>query len=351
MTATQSNLIATACLLVCVITWSTIPLLLTFGVGNAPALFIAMNRFAGGATNLGYLLMAYPRIRTSPGAIIRTLYPKGERTKHAQVNGLVAIGKLEWVTYIAALSMASPHIVVMIVETWPAVMVVGLILLNLNTGRYGRTGTLTKAAVLATIAGGVLIAAPGGGTDAAGIQALGVGMAVLTSLIAGGHHAVIVRWGDRAAERLRDAGLEKSLTRARVFACISIQCTSQWTCSLVMLAVGLIREETPTEGEVLAAVALAVVSSGVSDIFFRTGTAMATTTAVTMVVYLTPVMSLTWIWLISGLNVQNVGPDHGGNSRHHRRKRDDRHRRSQTQSAHTTRKPGNPETRKLKPGN
>ena len=305
MTATRSNLTATGCLLVCVLLWSTIPLLLTFGVGAAPALFIAMNRFTGGATNIGYLFIAYPRLRTSPGAFIRTLYPKGERRKHAQVNGLVATGKLEWVSYIVALSLASPHIVIMIVETWPAVMVIGLIVLNLNTGRYRRTGTLTKLAVLGTIAGGVLIAAPGGGPGTAGMQFLGVGMAALTSLLAGGHHALIVRWGDRAAERLREAGLERSLTRARVFGCIWMQCTSQWTCATVILAVGLILGETPTRGEILAAMALAVVSSGASDIFFRTGTAMATTTAVTMVVYLTPVMSLTWLSLISGLNVQN----------------------------------------------
>ena len=104
MTATQSNLAAAGCILVSTLLWSTIPLLLTHGVGAAPALFIAINRFAGGATNIGYLLIAYPRLRTNPSAIIRTLYPKGERTAHARVNGVVAVGKLEWVTYIAALS-------------------------------------------------------------------------------------------------------------------------------------------------------------------------------------------------------------------------------------------------------
>ena len=73
-----------------------------------------------------------------------------------------------------------------------------------------------------------------------------------------------------------------------------------------MLAVGLVLSETPSKGEIVAAMALAVVSSGVSDIFFRTGTALATNTAVTTVVYLTPVLALIWIQLISGLNIQNV---------------------------------------------
>ena len=306
MTSTQANLAAAGCLLVSALIWSTIPLFLTFGVGAAPMVFVTANRFSAVAINAGYLLAAYPQLRSNPKTLLRTIYPKGNRRLHARITALVAIGKLEWVTYIAALSLASPHIVVMLADTWPAIMIIGLTLLNRGTGRYRKTGTATRAAVLACFAGGILLAAPGEGTDGTGLRAAGAGLAALTALLSGGHHAVLVRWGDQTGQRLRETGLKRSQTRARVLGSVWMQCTSQLICASATLTMAVILGENLTWGTVLAGTALGVFASGLSDTFFRTGTALATNTAVTMVVYITPLLSLLWLELTLGLTIENT---------------------------------------------
>ena len=92
---------------------------------------------------------------------------------------------------------------------------------------------------------------------------------------------------------------------ARAFASMWLQTLSQTLCAVILLPAALLVSETISLTDAATATLFGFLTGGISDVFFRTGTAFATNPALTAVLYITPVLSLLWIQLAHGINLEN----------------------------------------------
>lgn len=110
---------------------------------QATLLYVTLFRIGGGgALTIAAAYTTMARQHPNPIASL----PKTHRNLTLITLATVTVGKPEWLLILYALRHTASHIAVLTIQLWPMVMITGLQLLNLRTGRYAPSGPLTAPA-------------------------------------------------------------------------------------------------------------------------------------------------------------------------------------------------------------
>ena len=291
------NLAALALIGTCALIWSTMPLIAVASALATPVYFLAIVRISGASTTALLVTARWPKL-TLRSLRPNTLFPEGIRSPVLPALAIATIGKFEWLAYFAALTLTGIHVTVLVLETWPTIMIITLVSLNRGNGRYGPTSALTAAAV----AGTGTLSLPEILNGQTSVHTAGTLLAFLAALMAGTHSAVIVRAGEAATPSLTSRGLSPSTIQARTFTTLWLQSASQLLAAAALVTLATLVGEHITPGHALAAALFGFLSSGATEPLFRLGTAIADSAATASALYLTPVIALLWLHLHQGLD-------------------------------------------------
>lgn len=291
-----------------VLFYSFIPLAIARGGGvESPFLFNAGFRFGATAGCLLFLLVFY-----RPLLLNRSFWAAAGVGAVSWTALFSVLNSLEYALFSASVRFVDVSISAVLFDLWPIFIILLIAWLLPDEGyRKNLQGILPFLTVAFIGLGFVVISQIGGfqfGGGVASRLALGILLALLSAL-AGALTGFTFRWGRDLAERLRaasDVGYDRG--SLNLFGAVAGFAVASLCGAGLNGSIGFIVGESIGIAALTTAIICGLILLGIATVSFRKANLTTDNLGVNALAYLTPILSLAWLWFFSGIGV--VRPDY-----------------------------------------